>query len=225
MLSQKAVTKANLWCELMQECGKSFTLLINHWAYCCTYFPELLFFQAIWFISVTLQLFHKKKVPETSRFLLLCLCVGAIHIYTHVHGDWLQHPHCSSPSHAVFPSLDNHRPQKRQLHDQKVEILALYSQHHSYSEKECLGPHIHHRSLLNSPRLRQTLTRLISSQLFPHDWSFVSKRFDAPDKQNIAEAQMQSTVYGFKRREEKFILGSVCQIWKCAIYNVYFMAK
>lgn len=79
MVSQKAATKANLSCELMQECGKSFTLLINHRAYCCTYSPELPFFQAIRFISVTLQLFHKKKVPETSGFLLLCLRVGAGH--------------------------------------------------------------------------------------------------------------------------------------------------
>lgn len=200
----------------MQECGKSFTLLINHWVYCCTYFPELLFFQAIWFISVTLQLFHKKKVPETSGFLLLCLCVGAAHIYTCVQGDWLQCPYCSSLSHLIFPSLDKHRLQKRQLRDQKVEILAVYYQHHPCREKKEFGsPH-------TSPVTIEQLNVEVDPckvNLIPtfSPWWVICEREIQCSKQNTAEAWMQSTVYGFKRREEKFMLGSFFQIWKCAI--------
>lgn len=81
VVSQKAVTKANLSFELMQESGKSFTLVINHLAYCCTYFPELFFFQAIWFISVTLQLFHKKKSTWNFRVSSsMSVCRSCTHI-------------------------------------------------------------------------------------------------------------------------------------------------
>lgn len=145
----------------MQECGKSFTLLINHQAYCCTYFPELLFFQAIWFISVTLQLFHRKKVPETWGFLLLCLqgeTAGHCGSWACMHrGTWSPLLIC----HLGSPRLDNDRPQKRQLQDQKMETLAECCQHHSYRGR-ALGSPDSPQSPLTRPRLRQTLARSIS---------------------------------------------------------------
>lgn len=94
-------------------------------------------------------------VKSTWNFresFIFSLCMGAIHKYISVNVEIAYStPHCSSLSHLVFPSLDNHRPKKRHLHDQKVEILAQYKQgatqamstsHFIEKKSVCVPPYI-----------------------------------------------------------------------------------
>lgn len=88
------------------KCGKSFTLLINHWAYCCTYFPELLFFKTIWFFSVSLHLFQKKGTWNFSVSSSMSVCGS--HAHTYIYAVF-----CSSSTTCV----SKFRQQKKQFHD------------------------------------------------------------------------------------------------------------